>query len=137
KKAASLAPASNDDFLLLRIDTLTDVGRFDEAIALADRRPRSPAAMLAKARAIMASTYTVNSDTTAQIDRELDILAKAREIEPRSVPLLAYSARALIDEGKRKDEALPLIERALEIAPAAVALHSIYWQVIAGDRARI
>ncbi|MFQ5640474.1 MAG: tetratricopeptide repeat protein [bacterium] len=130
KKALLLLP-DHPDVIWMRAETLMRQGKEEQAIDFVDKnraKLANPAELVAtKGNAI----YSLWGRDEDKFEQALHTFAKARQMDPSNVSAHVIPAVYLSRKG-RNEEALPLLKKALVLAPNSTGIHERYWQAIWG-----
>jgi tetratricopeptide (TPR) repeat protein/peroxiredoxin len=111
---------------------LLSAGRRADAVAFldgyVDRATELPELLSVRANAIMLQGTGTDADTTL-LQQGFDAFAEVRERDPTNVSAWFFPASTLLNL-RRVDEALPLLVRALELAPHSLNIHQRYWSAL-------
>ncbi|MDX1576950.1 MAG: hypothetical protein R3266_00630, partial [Gemmatimonadota bacterium] len=120
------------DFARMRADILRDRESPRAAIEFIESLPpelRSTATMLnRKGVAIQRGSYR---DEELEMEDAYAAWAAAREADPTDVDAWFLAGGNLVGE-RRVEEAVPLLEKALELAPGSAEIHGYLWRAITG-----
>ncbi len=137
ERALKMRP-NDPDFIWLRAQTLASEEKHgDEAIAFVDRertRVKNPAELLvSKAYALYRQSVGASSRDWAKFAAALDTFEEARKIDPAN--LSAWHLPGFYLNGdRRSDEAYPLLQKAVALAPRSTTVRREYWRSITGSR---
>ncbi len=130
---ALAADPDRAEFIYLRAQTLVvQPAKRDEGIAFIDAqlpKVKRPAEIMGlKAYALYAQSLAAPGDE-AKRNAAFALYEEARKLDPKSVNA-HYNPAVYLDQQKRADEALPLLETALALAPSATSVHQAYWNAL-------
>jgi thiol-disulfide isomerase/thioredoxin/Flp pilus assembly protein TadD len=136
ERAWKLLPA-NPDIIWIRAQTLAnDDKRRTEAIAFVDAqrsRVKNPADLLvAKAYAQYRQASGTPRDE-ALLTAAFATFEEARRVDPANVSAW-YLPGSYLTGLRRGDEAYPLTQKAVALAPGSTAVHQAYWDAVTGSR---
>ncbi|PYQ13474.1 MAG: hypothetical protein DMH00_04215 [Acidobacteria bacterium] len=136
RKALAMAP-NHPDFLWLRAFLLESKGDSRAAIEFVDQvkdRVSNPAELLVvradELRFIGQRGATMRPPGPLVQDAALREYEKARSADPDCVHAYSHAAQYLLGWVHRERQAVPLVERALKLAPCSLTVHRLSWRVI-------
>ena len=135
-KAVALMP-DHADAIWIRAQTLAnDPKRREEAIAFVDThraRVRNPAEILATRGYALYVLSSGPPRDEAKLKAALDAFEEARRADPTNVNA-HYLPGSYLDGLRRTDGAIPLLKKALALAPGSVGVHQALWRALLGSR---
>jgi tetratricopeptide (TPR) repeat protein len=139
ERALKMRP-KDPDFVWLRAQTLaSDEKHRDEAIAFVNReraRVKNPAELLvSKAYALFQQSTGETSPDETKLAAALATFEEARKIDAANLSAW-YLPGTYLTGMRRSDEAYPLLEKAVALAPRSTAVRREYWRSITGSRER-
>lgn len=115
---------------------LTSAGRRSDAVAFLDDRLDAavalPEILAVRANALMLQGTGSQGDTTL-LRLGLEAFEEVRRRAPDNVSAHFFPGTTLFNQ-RRIDEALPLLQRATELAPHSVSVHQRYWSAVNSRR---
>jgi thiol-disulfide isomerase/thioredoxin/Tfp pilus assembly protein PilF len=134
-RAFQLMP-DHPDAVWIHAQTMgSDASRRAEAIAFIDNRvPRlkNPAELLNTKAYVLYVQSSGRTRDEAKFTEALATFEKARQADPSNVNA-HYQPATYLSGNRRSDDALPLIQKALGIAPGVTAMHQAYWSAVNGS----
>ena len=135
-RAFQLMP-DHPDAILMHAQTLAgDASRRAEAIAFVDSRaPRlkNPAELLNTKAYVLYVQSSGRTRDEAKFAAALATYEQARQADPSNVNA-HYQPATYLSGVRRSDEALPLLQKALTLAPGSTAVHQAYWSAVNGSQ---
>jgi tetratricopeptide (TPR) repeat protein len=130
---ALAADPDRPEFIYLRAQALVvQSAKRDEGIAFIDAnlsKLKNPAEVMGlKAYALYTQSLTAPGDQ-AKRNAAFALYEEARKVDPKSVNA-HYNPAVYLDQQKRADEAVALLETALTLAPGAASVHQAYWNAL-------
>ena len=135
-RAFQLMP-DHPDAILMHAQTLAgDASRRAEAVAFVDSRvPRlkNPAELLNTKAYVLYVQSAGRARDEARFAEALATFERARQADPGNFNA-HYLPASYLSGLRRSDEALPLLEKALALAPGSTAAHQTYWSAVNGSQ---
>jgi tetratricopeptide (TPR) repeat protein len=137
EKAMQLLPGTDDAVWLRAVTLAGDSKRRDEAVAFIDSnrgRVKSPANLLsAKGSTLYSAATASGARDETKLKAAFEAFAEARTADPKNLNA-HYLPGAYLDSQRRSDEAIPLLEQAVALAPASPSVHQAYWNALRGSQ---
>ena len=135
-RAFQLMP-DHPDAVWIHAQTMSsDASRRAEAIAFIDSRVtrlENPAELLNTKAYVLYVQSGGRTRDEAKFTEALATFEKARQADPSNVNA-HYQPATYLTGNRRNDDALPLIQKALAIAPGVTAVHQAYWSAVNGSQ---